>query len=406
MKNKFKITFALLILCLCFIFLAGCKKEMVVNNLSINKSEAILKIGTTSQLEATAEVENAEEYQIEWASSDNAIATVDQTGKVTAVSGGNATVTATLGDKTATADICIVNEIVESNGNIQNAIDNAQNGDVIYVSAGTYNQAITINNKNITVTGDDETKICGPEDYNDIETVNAIAEESVNYSAIVSIVDSNATLKNITVEGIPEKTDNVTNLTHTNRYIGIASINSTTLLDNVSVNNIKYSESLRGMQNGIGIYCVATETNKTVTIKNSTVSMANKCSLIVRNNVSKATITDSTFIGNGEQNIIAENGLQIACPAEIKNNTIKNYKYNSENEWAHGSYAILIQSTGANSVDITGNTFDNVDNGIYAYTAGSVKGGKTSVETSNTFTNLYEWQVEEGKAVNKFEEAI
>ena len=160
------------------------------------------------------------------------------------------------------------------------------------------------------------------------------------------------------------------------------------------------------MQNGFGIYCVATDANKTITIKNSTVLMANKCSLIVRNNLSKATITDNSFIGNGEQNIIAENGLQIACPAEIKNNTIKNYKYNSENEWAHGSYAILIQSTGANSVDITGNTFDNVDNGIYAYTAGSVTGGKTSVESSNTFTNLYEWQVEEGKAVNKFEEAI
>lgn len=406
MKNKFKTTFALLIMCLSFLFLAGCKKEMVVNNLSLNKNQAILKVGTTSQLEATAEVENAEEYQIEWSSSDNAIATVDQTGKITALANGNTTITATLGDKTASADICIVNAIVENNGNIQNAIDSAQNGDVIYVSDGTYNQAITINNKNITITGGDATKICGPEDYNDIGTINAIAEESVNYSAIVSIVDSNAILKNITVEGIPAKTDNVTNLTHTNRYIGIASINSTTLLDNVTVSNIKYTESLRGMQNGIGIYCVATDANKTITIKNSTVSMANKCSLIVRNNLSKATISNSSFIGNGEQNIIAENGLQIACPAEIKNNTIKNYKYNSDNEWAHGSYAILIQSTDANSVEITGNTFDNVDNGIYAYTAGSVTGGKTNVESSNTFTNLYEWQVEGGKAVNKFEETI
>ena len=406
MKNKFKLTCALLVLSICFVFFTGCKKEMLVNSLSLDKNQAVIKVGTTFQLEATADVENAEDYQIEWTSSDNAIATVNQTGKITALASGNTTITATLGDKTVSADICIVNAIVESNGNIQNAIDSAQNGDVIYVSNGTYNQSITINNKNITITGGDETKICGPEDYNDIGTINAIAEESVNYSAIVSIVDSNVTLKNIAVEGIPEKTNNVTNLTHTNRYIGIASINSTTILDKITVSNIKYTESLRGMQNGFGIYCVATDANKTITIKNSTVLMANKCSLIVRNNLSKATITDNSFIGNGEQNIIAENGLQIACPAEIKNNTIKNYKYNSENEWAHGSYAILIQSTGANSVDITGNTFDNVDNGIYAYTAGSVTGGKTSVESSNTFTNLYEWQVEEGKAVNKFEEAI
>ena len=82
MKNKFKLTFALLVLSICFVFFTGCKKEMLVNSLSLDKNQAVIKVGTTFQLEATADVENAEDYQIEWTSSDNAIATVDQTGKI------------------------------------------------------------------------------------------------------------------------------------------------------------------------------------------------------------------------------------------------------------------------------------------------------------------------------------
>ena len=78
-----------------------------------------------------------------------------------------------------------------------------------------------------------------------------------------------------------------------------------------------------------------------------------------------------------------------ACAATITNNAVKDMKYSADNEWAHGSVGIYILTEEADSVTVTGNTLDNVDNGIYGYVNGAVANSETAKE-NNTFTDLYE----------------
>lgn len=98
---------------------------------------------------------------------------------------------------------------------------------------------------------------------------------------------------------------------------------------------------------------------------------------------------DATIAGVGEQAITAQNGIQVACAATITNNTVKDMKYSADNEWTHGSVRVYVLTEEADSVTVTGNTLDNVDNGIYGYVNGAVANSETAKE-DNTFTDLYE----------------
>ena len=191
MKKNLKTIFALLVCLLSFYVFAACKKEMKVNSIELDKEEIVLKTGNTTTLNPTVDVENADEYQIIWTSSDDAIATIDTNGKIRAVASGTATITATLGDKTDTVQVFVADLVVENTTTIQNTIEGAETGNVIYVSSGTYNEAVVIENKDLTIIGGDSVKIVGPENYADISTTNAIAEETTNYSALLTLLNSN-----------------------------------------------------------------------------------------------------------------------------------------------------------------------------------------------------------------------
>lgn len=68
---------------------------IAVSSVTLNKTSAVLTSADKIQLNATVLPENATDKSIIWKSSDEAIATVSNTGVVTAVSPGNATITAT-----------------------------------------------------------------------------------------------------------------------------------------------------------------------------------------------------------------------------------------------------------------------------------------------------------------------
>lgn len=63
-----------------------------------------LVVGSTRELNATVEPSTAKQ-DVNWSSSDDAIATIDSSGKVTAVSPGQATITATAEDETDMATV-------------------------------------------------------------------------------------------------------------------------------------------------------------------------------------------------------------------------------------------------------------------------------------------------------------
>ena len=70
-----------------------------LQSLTLNETSGVLTAGDTVQLTATTQPAG---YGVLWSSDDEGIATVDNTGKVTAVGAGTTTITARMGGKTAT----------------------------------------------------------------------------------------------------------------------------------------------------------------------------------------------------------------------------------------------------------------------------------------------------------------
>ena len=84
------------------------KKIVLVESVRLDKTELALTIGDDAvQLTATVLPDDAIDKTVTWTSSKPAVSTVDETGKVTPVAVGEATITATAGDKTATCKITV-----------------------------------------------------------------------------------------------------------------------------------------------------------------------------------------------------------------------------------------------------------------------------------------------------------
>lgn len=78
-----------------------------IESLDISKSSMTMKPGATNTLSVTVSPEDANISGMTWTSSDEAVATVDQEGNVTAVADGTATITATVGETTASCDVTV-----------------------------------------------------------------------------------------------------------------------------------------------------------------------------------------------------------------------------------------------------------------------------------------------------------
>ena len=79
-----------------------------VDAVTLSQNEGILNVGKSVTLTATVTPEEiAADTTVTWSSSDEAVATVDSNGKVTAVATGNATITATAGEESASCGITV-----------------------------------------------------------------------------------------------------------------------------------------------------------------------------------------------------------------------------------------------------------------------------------------------------------
>lgn len=112
------------------VILAGCEKDeptpttdpspttVSVTGVTLNKASMNLVEGKSEVLSATVSPDNATNKAISWKSSDAAVASVDATGKVTAVKAGSATITVTTtdGSKTATCAVTVTAKEVKVTG--------------------------------------------------------------------------------------------------------------------------------------------------------------------------------------------------------------------------------------------------------------------------------------------------
>ena len=77
-------------------------------SVTLNETTAEVTVGETLQLTATVLPEDATDQSVTWSSIDEGVATVDETGKVTAVAPGTATITATTNDGSNLSAACTV----------------------------------------------------------------------------------------------------------------------------------------------------------------------------------------------------------------------------------------------------------------------------------------------------------
>lgn len=89
--------------------------KKLVTEIKINQENATLKVGDTLNLSVTVLPEDADNKDVKWTSSNEKIATVDDNGKVTAISGGTAIITAKATDGSeayGTCEIVVDEELV------------------------------------------------------------------------------------------------------------------------------------------------------------------------------------------------------------------------------------------------------------------------------------------------------
>ena len=91
---------------------AATPQTVAVTSVTLDKTTLELIIGSSETLTATVAPDNATDKTVSWSTSDEKVATVDQNGKITAVSVGNATVTAKAGDKEATCAVTVKDNFI------------------------------------------------------------------------------------------------------------------------------------------------------------------------------------------------------------------------------------------------------------------------------------------------------
>ncbi len=85
------------------------KKEVPVTGIALEQSSLLLPVGCTYTIKAHVQPSNATDQNVKWGSSNGGVATVDQTGKVTAVAAGTVDILATLAGKFARCTVQVDN---------------------------------------------------------------------------------------------------------------------------------------------------------------------------------------------------------------------------------------------------------------------------------------------------------
>ena len=84
------------------------KQVIPVSSVTLDKARLNLTVGAVETLTATVLPENATDRTVTWSSTDETVATVDRSGKVTALKGGTATIRAAAGERSATAFVDVL----------------------------------------------------------------------------------------------------------------------------------------------------------------------------------------------------------------------------------------------------------------------------------------------------------
>ena len=112
MKKPHYLGGLLLILFVLLIACTGTEKEIEVTSIAISQPSAEMEIGETLTLRATVSPSKSSYDDFTWTSTKPRVASVSNTGLVTAIAEGNTTITVMAGGKTASCSITVIKGIV------------------------------------------------------------------------------------------------------------------------------------------------------------------------------------------------------------------------------------------------------------------------------------------------------
>lgn len=114
-------------------------KEVEITDITLNKSTAGLKVGSTIQLEAFVTPNDAPKGKIKWTSSDSSVATVNSEGYITGVKAGVVNITCTAGEVEASCTVTVKGDepVTAPDANASN--NSSSNGSTVNNYYGTHN---------------------------------------------------------------------------------------------------------------------------------------------------------------------------------------------------------------------------------------------------------------------------
>lgn len=212
-----------------------------LQSISLNKDTVTLSKDSSEKLTVTYHpTETTDDKTVTWSVEDQAIATVAQDGTITAKENGTTTVTATCGDKTASATVIVTSELQSISLNKEtlelakgqeetlivsyNPVDTTDPKDVVWTSS---NEAVAIVNENGTVTavanGDaiitatcgDKTATCAVNVSTKLQSIS-LDKETMELNK--------GTTEKLTVRYLPEDTTDPKNVVWTSSNEAVATV--------------------------------------------------------------------------------------------------------------------------------------------------------------------------------------
>jgi hypothetical protein len=252
---------------------------------------------------------------------------------------------------------------------IQKAVDEAADGTMIHVAAGTFVEQV-ITEKNVTISG------AGPTTTIESPATLDVCWDTPNYDyfGVVCILDTNnVTLENLKIDGKGHGNGDY-------RFVGVGLHNGGGTLDTLEITGIR-DTPFSGAQHGVAINAYNTDgVNRTISVQNCTIDDFQKNAMALNANETTpltVEVHNNTITGAGPTGVTAQNGIQVwAAEADgsITNNTISGIGYTGSG-WVGSS--ILIYQNYYGSLLIDNNTVTGAQTAIYNFDSTSTISNNT-----------------------------
>jgi uncharacterized protein YjdB len=255
---------------------------IAVTDVSLNKTSTTITVGNTETLTATVAPSNATNKNVTWSSGNAAVATVNQSGHVTAASAGSAVITVTTqdGNKTATCSITVTGGTVAVTGvTLNKSSTNINAGGTEALTATVLPSNAT--NKNVTWSSNN-TAVATVSASGLNGTVTAVSSGTARIT--VTTFDGGFTA-NCTVTVTVPVAGVTLNKTSLDLYVGdTETLIATVLPSNATNKAVEWTSSAPGIAtvSANGVVTAVSAGSATITVKTEVGGYTDKCTVTVK----------------------------------------------------------------------------------------------------------------------------